>query len=49
MPPELGPQDADAAVPVLEEALASHPELTVDLVLDDEPRTARPDGALELV
>jgi hypothetical protein len=44
----LRPEDADAAVPVLETALAAHPELTVDLLLERDPRAARPPGALEL-
>jgi hypothetical protein len=44
----MRPQDAEAAVPVLEEALAAHPELTVDLVIDHDPPGVRPAGALDL-
>jgi hypothetical protein len=44
----MQPEAAAAAVPVLEAALASHPELAVDLIIDHEPRTVRPPGALEL-
>jgi glycosyltransferase involved in cell wall biosynthesis len=44
----MRPEDAGAAVPVLETALAEHPELTVDLLLEAEPRAAQPPGALVL-
>jgi hypothetical protein len=45
----MTPEDAETAVPVLEEALAAVPGLEVDLMLDLAPRTMRPAGAMELV
>jgi glycosyltransferase involved in cell wall biosynthesis len=45
----MTPEDADPAIPVLEEALADGPQIPVDLVIDVAPETARPDGAMELV
>jgi hypothetical protein len=44
----LRPQDADSAVPVLEEALASGPDVDVELVLDEDPLGARPEWALDV-
>ena len=45
----LRPGDADAAVPVLEEALAAGPDVDVDLVLHDEPWDARPEWSLAVL
>jgi len=45
----LQPEDADAAVPVLEAALADGGEFELNLVLDPEPARVRPAGALLLV
>ena len=45
----LRPEDADAAVPVLESALADGGEFELNLVLAPEPAGARPAGALLLV
>ena len=44
----LRPGDVDAAVPVLEDALAAHPDLDVDLVVESDPGRARPMSALVL-
>jgi hypothetical protein len=45
----MTPDDAEPAIPVLEEALADGLQIPVDLVIDAVPATARPDGAMELV
>jgi hypothetical protein len=45
----MTPEDAEPAIPVLEEALADGVQLPVDLVIDIAPHTVRPDGAMELV
>ena len=45
----LRPGDADAAVPVLEDALAAGPDVDVDLVLHDEPWDARPEWSLAVL
>jgi hypothetical protein len=45
----LRPEDADAAVPVLEAALEDGGEFPLDLVLDANPARVRPAGALLLV
>jgi len=45
----MTPEDADPAIPVLEEALADGPQIPVDLVIDQAPGTARPEGAMELL
>jgi hypothetical protein len=45
----MTPEDAEPAIPVLEDALADGPQIPVDLVIDVAPATARPDGAMELV
>ena len=45
----MTPEDAEPAIPVLEEALAAGPQIPVDLVIDELPGTTRPEGAMELV
>jgi hypothetical protein len=45
----MTPEDAEPAIPVLEQALAAGVQIPVDLVIDRVPATARPDGAMELV
>jgi glycosyltransferase involved in cell wall biosynthesis len=42
----LRPEDADAAVPVLEAAIAAGEDIDVDLQLVEDPQLARPEGAL---
>jgi hypothetical protein len=45
----LRPEDADAAVPVLEAALAAGEDVDVDLELAPDPAAVRPPGSLEIV
>jgi hypothetical protein len=44
----LHPEDADEAVPVLEAALAEGPDVDVDLMLDADPASLRPEWALDV-
>jgi glycosyltransferase involved in cell wall biosynthesis len=44
----LRPDDAGEAVPVLEAALADGSDVDVDLMLDDDPASLRPDWALDV-
>ena len=45
----MTPEDAEPAIPVLEEALGEGGQIPVDLVIDTSPASARPEGAMELV
>jgi hypothetical protein len=44
----LREDDAEAAVPILEAALAEGPDVDVDLVLGDDPAALRPEWALDV-
>jgi glycosyltransferase involved in cell wall biosynthesis len=45
----LRPEDAEAAVPVLEAAIAAGPDIDIDLVLHAEPLAVRPPASLKVV
>jgi glycosyltransferase involved in cell wall biosynthesis len=45
----MTPEEAEPAIPVLEEVLADGVEIPVDFVIDLVPARARPEGAMELV
>jgi hypothetical protein len=45
----LRPQDAEAAVPVLEEAIAAGTDVDVELVLGEDPAALRPEWSLEVL
>jgi GT2 family glycosyltransferase len=45
----LHPDDADAAVPVLEAAIAEGADVDVELMLHDNPRGLRPEWSLEVI
>jgi glycosyltransferase involved in cell wall biosynthesis len=45
----LRPEDADAAVPVLEAAIAAGPDIDIDLLLHAEPLAVRPPASLNVV